>query len=287
MSFFRNYRHDEKRHFQFNKIYVIETLLDPDTRTGKNLFNDLFKPTRYRHPWFDASYTHVTNKKQLFGLLADIKHDALGGQVFPWVHLEGHGNVKGLAVGKGADKTVVPWADLGHEFRKINVATRNNLMLAVATCHGSNIYKGIRVSERAPFFGFIAPIAEITQQEIEEGFNTFYDRIINTNEFDQAMLALRGGHDGTKPRFTYLHSEVAFRHVAEKMSAELRDPTDRLVRLLGTQRVADMQARHKLTYDQLIARTQGVLDNRDNLLKGWMDNFVMKDLGADDGTANE
>jgi hypothetical protein len=279
MNFLDPFEKDEQRFFQFNKVYVIETLLDPDTRTGKQLFDDLLNRTRHRHNWFDSSYKHVTSKKQLFAYLAEIKRDTLGGRIFPLIHIEGHGNPKGLSVGRGADKAIVKWEGLATEFRKINVATKNNLLLVVASCHGSEIYRGIRVADRAPFFGFIAPIEKVTENEIAEGFNTFYDRIINTTEFDQAVLALRGGHDGSKPRFTYIHSETAFRIVGEKLSLKLRDPVDRLVKLLGIERVSDMQARHKLTYDQLVERTKHVLDKRDDLLNTWMDTFTMKDLG--------
>ena len=287
MSITRPYRDDEQRFFQFNRIYVVETLLEPDTRTGKNLFHDLFKPSCRRLPWLEASYHHVTTKKRLFELLAQIKRDAQDGFTFPWIHIEGHGNPKGLAVGRGADKTIVPWEDLAPELRKINVITRNNLMLVAATCHGSNLFKGIRVAERAPFFGFIAPIKEVTEQEVEEGFLTFYESILNSNRFDEAMLDLRGARHGGKPRFTFLVSEIAFQHVGEKLLAEDRDPVERTRRLLETSRMKQVQAALGLSFDELVARTQGVLDNREQLIQDWFQQFIMKDLGSDNERGTE
>lgn len=281
MDFISRYHEDEQRFFQFNHVYVVETLFEPDTRTGKNLFQDVLKPSRYHHPWLSASYHPVANKKQLFALLADIKREALGGQVFPWLHIEGHGNTKGLEVGKGGERTIVKWEDLGHEFRKINVATKNNLMLVVASCYGSEVYKGIRVADRAPFFGFIAPIKEVTEQEVEEGFNAFYTRILNSHEFDEAMLELRGARNGGKPRFTFLVSEVAFRHVSDNLLTENRDATVRTRQLLDHPRMKAIQAEHNLTFLELVARTKGVLDNREQLIDGWFDSFVMKDLGSE------
>jgi hypothetical protein len=281
MSLTKPYGEDEQRFFQFNRIYVVETLLEPDTCTGKNLFQDLLKPSCYRHPWLNASYHLVTTKKRLFELLAEIKRDALGGYIFPWIHIEGHGNPKGLSVGRGADKTIIKWEDLGQELRKINIATKNNLMVAAATCHGSNLFKGIRVADRAPFFGFIAPIAEITEQEVEEGFLTFYERILRSEQIDEAMLDLRGARHGGKPRFTFLVAEIAFHHVGEKLLAEDRDPVERTRRLLETARMKQIQAALGLSFDELVEHTQGVLDNREQLIQGWFQQFVMKDLGSD------
>ena len=287
MGFISRYHEDEQRFFQFNRIYVVETLLEPDTRTGKNLFHDMLKPNCYRHPWLEASYHHVATKKRLFELLAEIKRDALDGIIFPWIHIEGHGNLKGLSVGRGADKTIVKWEDLGVELRKINVATKNNLMLVAATCHGSNLFKGIRVADRAPFFGFIAPIKEVTEQEVEEGFNTFYQRILNSDQFDEAMLDLCGARNGGKPCFTFLVAEVAFHHVGEKLLAEDRDPVERTRRLLETAQMKQVQATLGLSFDELVARTRGVLDNREQLIQGWFQQFIMKDLGSDNERGTE
>lgn len=281
MSFNTPMRDDERRFFGFNYIFVVETLFPPDTLTGKNLFHDLLKPSSSRHEWFEASYHHVATKKQFFELLAQIRRGALTGKIFPLLHLEGHGSLRGLDVGRGGDKTNIKWEDMAEELRKINAATKNNLLVVVGSCHGINIGKGIRITERAPYYGTIAPVEEVSQGEIEEGFNTFYDRILNTTEFDEAIMELRNARDGRKARFTFLMSEVAFRHVGEQYSAQLRDPHDRLRRLLGEQRLEDMQRRHGLSYDKLLTRTSHVLDNRDVMLNQWFNKFMMKDLGSE------
>ena len=271
---------NESRYFSFNKIYVIETLHTDEKQTGKALFDDLLHRTTYRHGWFDASYEFAKNKKQLFRALQRIKLDAISGKIFPFIHIEGHGNATGLEVGKDNTRGIVKWEELTNAFRKINIATKNNLMLSVASCYGSNIYKGIRISERAPFFGFVAPVEEVTFGEIAEGYNAFFDRIINTTEFDDAVLTLRGAFNGRAPRFTYIHCETLFRKVADNILEEWRDPIENKKSLLGaiTRNMSNVHVRLKYSIPQIIENCTHAVSQRENYLQNWHDNFLMKDL---------
>ena len=280
MSLLNPFTDDDVRYFSFNKIYVIETLYDDEKQTGKALYDDLLRWSTYRHRWFNASYEFVKNKKQLFRALTRIKHDAMAGEIFPFIHVEGHGNATGLEVGKDNTRCLVKWEDLTAEFRKINLATKNNLMLSVATCYGCNIYKGIRISDRAPFFGFIAPLEEVSSGEIAEGYNAFFDRIINTTEFDDAVFTLRDAFDGRSPRFTYVHCETLFRKVADSMLEEWRDPIENKKALLGliTRSMSNIHVRLKYSIPQIVDNSAYALGQREENVKAWHDNFLMKDL---------
>lgn len=153
-------------------------------------------------------------------------------------------------------------------------------MLLVASCYGSGIYKGIRISDRAPFFGFVAPVAEVSFGEIADGYNTFFDRIINTTEFDDAVLTLRDAFDGRAPRFTYVHCETLFRKVADNILEEWRDPIENKKMLLGliTRSMSNARVRLKYTIPQIMDNSAFALSQREQYLKTWHDNFLMRDL---------
>lgn len=280
MSLLPPFDDDEVRYFSFNKIYVIETLNENEKQTGKELYDDLLRRSTYRHGWFDSSHEFAYNKKQLFNALTRIKYDAMGGKIFPFIHIEGHGNPTGLQIGKGKTRGIVKWEDLALEFQKINVATKNNLMLSVATCFGCNIYKGISISERSPFFGFIAPLEEVSFGEIADGYNAFFDRIINTTEFDDAVLTLRDAFDGRAPRFTYVHCETLFRRVADNMLEAWRDPIEGKKSLLEliTRSLSNVHVRLRYSIPQIVDNSAYALSQREVWLKRWHDNFLMKDL---------
>ena len=95
------------------------------------------------------------------------------------------------------------------------------------------------------------------------------------------MRLARVSRGGGKSRFTFLVAEGAFHHVGEKLLAEDRDPIERTRRLVETPWMKRVQAELGLTFEQLVVRTKGVLDNREQLVEDWFHQFVMKDIGSD------
>ena len=269
----------EVSYFQFNKIYVLESLPPGERQTGKELYDDVLRWAEYRHGWFRSSYATIETRKQLLGTMAAIRRDVLRKGIFPLIHLEGHGSPAGFALTKGMPQHI-GWSELADALRKINVATKNNLLLSVASCHGSHIYKGIDITDRAPFFGFIAPLEEVSPAEIVEGYQILYDRIIRTDDFDGAVLALRDMSEGPQRKFTYQHCETVLHHVAGKILTQLHDPTYRSQRLLSmtVKSLANVHLRLNYTIPGIVARSEQILSKSDEQLSRWLDNFMMKDL---------
>lgn len=268
------------RYFHYNKVYVIESTPNTERLTGKELFNDLFKRVTYQNHWFMCAYQYVETRKQFFRCLSAIRRHVLAGDVYPMVHFEGHGNRTGLEVGKGGNQIIIKWQDIAAELRKINVLTRNNLMVTIASCHGSSIYKGVDPGDRSPFFGFIAPLAEISPSEIAEGFNEFYERIIRTSEFDKAVLALRGGMDGTPVKFTYQHCEAVIQRVLDDLGATMRDPVYRQQKALAltVRSLSNINVRLNNTIPNIVDYFNSYVAQSDEHLKNMQNHFLMKDL---------
>lgn len=244
------------------------------------MFNDLLNRATYQHDWFKCSYRYVETRKQLFRWLDTIKRDVLNGGVYPLLHFEAHGNRTGLEVGKGSSQVIVKWQEIADELRKINVLTRNNLMLSIASCYGSYIFKGVDPGERAPFFGFIAPLAEVLPDEIAEGYYQFYDRIIKTKEFDQAVLALRGGANGAPIKFTYQHCEAALRVAMHSLGAAMRDPLYRKRKALAltVRSLSNINVRLNHTIPGIVDYYTNFVSQSDKHLQNMQDYFLMKDL---------
>jgi hypothetical protein len=271
---------DEVRYFQYNKIYVIESTPTNERQTGKELFNDLLNRATDQYDWFMCSYKYVETREQLFRWLATIRRDVLAGGIYPLLHFEAHGNRIGLEVGKGDRQVIVKWQEIADELRKINVLTRNNLMVSVATCYGSYIFQGIDPGQRAPFFGFVAPLEEINSDEIIGGYYEFYERIIRTKEFDQAVLALRGGVDGAPIRFTYQHCEAAMRFAMDGLGTTMRDPVYRKQKALAltVRSLSNINVRLNHTIPGIVDYYNNFVSQSDKHLQNMQDFFLMKDL---------
>src|SRR5688572_22519897 len=126
------------RKFEFNCIYVIESLPEFETKTGTILYEDLLRRITYKIDFLKSSLIRVENKIDLFTELEKIKSLALKGGHFPYLHFEVHGSIKGLVL---PSRELVTWLELSNRLREINIIIRNNLFVSFATCFSAYIYE--------------------------------------------------------------------------------------------------------------------------------------------------
>ncbi|QIX62880.1 hypothetical protein HER32_17545 [Hymenobacter sp. BT18] len=262
---------------QFNRIYVIEVVIQGEWRTGKELYDDTLSKYEFKHPWFTSSYHPIDSKKGLLSLLKQIRSDAATKQIFPYLHFEAHGNKVGLQVSRGV---IMKWEDLADELRKINIVTKNNLMVSLASCYGSYILKGARLNQRAPFYGVIAPVERIKSTEIIEAYNILYDNIVNSDDIHKAIDLIRANIQQPTSRITYIHSETVFRAISENLARDMREPIYRQKRILEmtAKHMSNVHLRLNNTIPQIIDRITNVVNNSDNTFIQMIQHFRMDDL---------
>jgi hypothetical protein len=153
-------------------------------------------------------------------------------------------------------------------------------MVTVASCFGSFIFQGIDPANRAPFYGFIAPIEKVSPEEIAVGFHLLFERIIRTDQFDEAVLALRASTEGATPKFTYQHCETTFSVVLENLGAQMRDPVYRQRKALAltVKSLSNVNVRLNHTIPGIVGYYQDFVSRSDEHLLKMRDYFVMKDL---------
>jgi hypothetical protein len=211
---------DESLHvsFNFNKVYVIESSRPDDELTGKEVFTSAIRPRTYQGI-LEAEYVYVINEIELYELLTRIEADVANKLQLPFIHFEMHGNTEGIEL----EQALVSWKELTEYLRAINVATRNNLMLSFATCYGNEIHRLIDFSDRAPFFGFIAPVASVSFPTIKSGFDAFFNVLFTGGGVIEAHKALNNECSGDE-YFVLDNSEYAFTRPLKKQIAELQNP---------------------------------------------------------------
>ena len=160
------------------------------------------------------------------------------------------------------------------------MATRNNLTVTVASCFGILIFQGIEPANRAPFYGLIAPIEKVSPEEIAVGFHLLFERIIRTDQFDEAVIALRANTQGVMPKFTYQHCKTTFCVVLENLGAEMRDPMYRQRKVLPmtVKSLSNVNVRLNHTIPGIVGYYQDFVSRSDEHLLKMRDYFIMKDL---------
>ena len=203
-------------------IVVFESLPDGEHRTGEELYNDCIR----RHiDYFQENKIKMSHKfysirckAQLVDMLKYYQFNAEGltnGLLF---HFEMHGDsdCKGLVLGDGS---LILWKELVELFRPINVITRNNLFITMATCNGRYLYQGVNIHEKSPYSGYISASKEVSVKEILEDFYLLFTELIDNGNIVAAYLKLN--KKGSK--FYYKDSERTFKEAFESTIKKQRN----------------------------------------------------------------
>lgn len=173
----------------FNRIYVIESLLDDERKTGKHLYENKLMHLNAKYPNLSCELHQVGTKQEFLDLLSEIETGCKADAVFPIIHLECHGSETGLQM---SNKEFIDWEDLREDFVSINIACRLNLLVTVAACSGAYLIFTARRMDTVPFFAVIGVEKEISNLDLEAGFNAFYGEFFKSLDGDKAIAALNG-----------------------------------------------------------------------------------------------
>jgi len=212
------------RQFEFNYIYIVDSLGADELQTASDLYNDIVRWRLMRIGFVQCEQIHVFDKQQFLALLATIIAKVRSGGHFPFIHLEIHGCKEGLGLQSGE---LVTWEDLTKSLREINILLRNNLFLSMATCYSGYIIGEILPSQPAPFFACIATWEELSGDDIMTSFQSFFDFILSVKppqriNMNEAVEILNGSSE--RPwRYYFYNSELLFERIFSEYEKDLWD----------------------------------------------------------------
>ncbi len=180
-----------------NGLVWISSLDDHQKGTTRRVIEDL-------EPYFTLIglpfvFVEPKTKAELLAGLANIAKRAREG-FRPLVHIDTHGSETGGIYIAGS-KEFVSWQLLVDEFRKINLATKNNLCVVSAACFGMNVIRPITIDQQTPFYVMIAPQKTVTFGFMEQKTLPFYRAV-----FD-GLDILKGYETHLTPEFSAFHCE--------------------------------------------------------------------------------
>lgn len=209
-------------------MVVIQSLFDDDRQTGKELFDDII--FRRCEQTNKASYFYdLSNKAEFLSAIEEICAFVISDDLYPIIHFEVHGNHNGLVLKNGEEVT---WEELQHYCRLINVQVNNQLIITLATCYGSWIWKMIDVSQPAPYWGYIGPREKIKAGDLMEDFGEFYDSLLTEQSWDKALERLV--YNKTRDKYIYLHCKGIFEyHIENNYKRTAINKHETFKRLIG------------------------------------------------------
>lgn len=174
---------------EFNRIYVIESLPEGEEKTGTQLNDDLLRWQQYRYKGFKSVLLEPKDILEWTESMEIILDDTVNKGVFPIIHFEIHGstNKDGLVLASGE---LVSWESMRTILTKINIASRMNLFVSLAVCHGAYLLMQYQLDQRAFCSGLLGSFDEIKVSDLKIRFTEFYQELFTTFDMNKAYQRL-------------------------------------------------------------------------------------------------
>jgi hypothetical protein len=127
----------------------------------------------------------VPTKAALYAVLRGIALQCSTRGLRPILHVECHGDAEsGIVLGPAAER--VSWAELTAWLGRVNDATRCNLGVVMAACHGMRAIEPVHIKAPAPFLWMVGRDDVVTEGELRWALPRFYQTLWRTGALDVA-----------------------------------------------------------------------------------------------------
>jgi hypothetical protein len=154
--------------FGLYRIHILQSLPAGELSTGRHLY-------RFLQELSDASdyvsFDEPETAEDFRGALINIRDHLLSTGEIPLLHIETHGDPDGITLRSGQS---LGWCQLKGILTEINIASKLNLMVVLAACHGDNLVKTMRLTDRCPIWGSIGPQTTVPAGGLLDSFKIFY-----------------------------------------------------------------------------------------------------------------
>jgi hypothetical protein len=177
----------------FNTIVIIDCIPNDELNTARQLRDDLGIIAAAFADGLHVKLIRVENHTDLVNGMDAIHANLKEKGQFPLIHLEGHGlyDENGFAL---ADGSGCSWKQLNDMVTPINVTMGLNLMIVMATCFGGSFSKAIMTIDRAPLWGLLGPVRELSAQQVQVDFTKFYRTFFEAKSASAAIRMLNNGN---------------------------------------------------------------------------------------------
>ena len=194
--------------FQFDKIFIIESLYEGEWRTGKDLYDKL-KVKEAEIAGLSILYNYVNTLKELKGVLDSIIDEVETIGTYPIIHFEIHGNPDGLVL---SSNELLMWNELYEHLIAVNIPINNNLFVTLAVCMGAYLMKEIRPTRSCPLWGFVGSFDELYSSDMLMRYTDFYLAFLaNFNLDDAVKMLVKPSQHPRAGNYRFINSEELFK----------------------------------------------------------------------------
>lgn len=200
------------------RVVVIESLPEGEIHTGTKLYEDELIPISNRDESFETSLYSLGTINEFEYAVKNIIRKLSGDELVA-LHVEAHGGEeKGIRLSSGE---YLDWKEFMDLCRTLNVELGGLLIVTLAMCYSLPILGSVDPTKRAPFKAVLFTRRDVTVDEIERGYVTFYSQYRNPLDFFNAIEAMRDEvNDDHDSPYAYMVADTIF----DMMTNSDRDP---------------------------------------------------------------
>ncbi len=201
--------------FSANKIYFLVS----DKNINK--IRESFLTLSYRciSKKLENEFIEINSKKDFSNTVSIIERECKENNILPYIHIECHGKIQGLVLNSGG---LINWNELSNYLTRINIVCKNNLFISLASCYGG--FLSISLLEkmtagkkpRAPFYGILGPKDVISYQEIDVGFENYFEVIIGNTDFNLGVNEINKSLEKSRG-YSYQTCESVYFQIANEI----------------------------------------------------------------------
>jgi hypothetical protein len=154
-----------------NSVIWITSLRDSEQGVTRRILEEL-EPFFHRRP-VNFVLFEPESADHLRAFLDQVEKEAHENRLRPIIHIDTHGGKDtGIHIVRSGED--VSWQEMTDRFKRINVATENNLCVVSLACYGFHIVSEMSISDKTPFYILAAPENTVSGGFVETTCPEFY-----------------------------------------------------------------------------------------------------------------
>jgi hypothetical protein len=187
------------------KIFILESLRAKDPKTGEEVYSYL------KSKKIESTFFCFKSVLELQNILTLIKVECSNSKKVAFVHIDCHGNEKGIGVVKDDEsEELIKWDDLSDIFRSIYLATNRKSVICLSSCNGFNAMKMVAYNRPCPYDHICGSLEKISFSDSLKGYKLFYNLIALGKSIYDSAVEVHNNKNFKNLKFIGLNAKTLF-----------------------------------------------------------------------------
>lgn len=201
-------------------VFVFESLKKENIKTGKKISEALDEEK------IPSQFTSFHSQEELFKLLDNVAEKIYDEGLFPFIHLDCHGNNEGIfALNEKDEQELIPWRSLMVKLIQIYKASDKSSVVCISSCEGITATSMIATASPCPYYYIAGSLKKIPPRKTLEAFKQFYFDIWEGNDIWDTAVKINHMHIFREIEFMAINRDTSWNLLKQGYLKDISNPT--------------------------------------------------------------